>query len=58
MDFTYLYDDQSGDFDEFTRGKLFTDEEVYSEIGRPGDWTHRIGASQVSRSDEQASIRH
>ncbi len=54
MDFTYLYDDKQGDFEEFTRGKRFSDEEVYTEIGRPGDWTHRGSVTMVPRSDEQA----
>jgi hypothetical protein len=54
MDFTYLYDDQQGDFEEFTRGKRFAEEDVYAEIGRPGDWTHRASATVGSRSEEQA----
>jgi hypothetical protein len=55
MDFTYLYDDKQGDFEQFTRGKRFTDEEVYAEIGHPEDWTHRAGATATSRSEEQAA---
>lgn len=35
MDLTYLYDDKQGDFEAFTRGKRFADEEVYAEIGPP-----------------------
>lgn len=55
MDFTYLYDDKQGDFEEFTRGKRFTDEEVYAEIGHPGDWTYRSSTTAISRSEEQAA---
>jgi hypothetical protein len=55
MDFTYLYDDKQSDFEEFTRGKRFADEEVYAEIGRPGDWTHRASPTAGSRSEEQAA---
>jgi hypothetical protein len=55
MDFTYLYDDNQLDFREFTRGKQFTDEEVYAEIGRPGDWTHRASPTAGYRSEEQAA---
>jgi hypothetical protein len=55
MDFTYLYHDKQEEFEKFTRGKLFSDEEVYAEIGRPEDWTHRAGPSPQSRSEEQAA---
>ena len=55
MDFTYLYDDNQVDFEKFTRGKPFTDEEVYADIGRPGDWTHRARTTSVSRSEEEAA---
>lgn len=55
MDFTYLYDNKQEDFEEFSRGKRVTDEEVYAEIGRPETWTHRAGASESSRSEEQAA---
>jgi len=54
MDFTYLYDDKQGDFEEFTRGKRLADEEVYAEIGHPRDWTHRASAIVVPRSEDQA----
>src|SRR5207244_249132 len=55
MDFTYLYDPNQPDFEEFSRGKLFTDEEVYSEIGHPEDWVHRAGAAPRDRSEEEAA---
>jgi hypothetical protein len=55
MDFTYLYNDKQRDFDEFTRGKQFSDEEVYAEIGRPEDWTHRESSIIESRSEQQAA---
>lgn len=55
MDFTYLYDDKQPDFEEFSQGKQFSDAEIYAEIGRPEDWTHRASAATRSRSDEQAA---
>jgi hypothetical protein len=56
MDFTYLYDDKQADFVEFTRGRRFSDEDVYAEIGRPEDWTHRASAITKPRSEEQAAV--
>jgi hypothetical protein len=56
MDFTYLYDDTLVDFEEFTRGKHFADEDVYAEIGRPENWVHRAGVTAQFRSEEQAAI--
>ena len=50
MDFTYLYDEQQEDFREFTGGKPVPVEEVFAEIGRPEDWTHRGNKSVPSRS--------
>lgn len=55
MDFTYLYDDKQKEFEEFTRGKRFSDEEVYAEIGRPDEWTHRAGTSAMARSENDAA---
>jgi hypothetical protein len=55
MDFTYLYHDKQEEFEEFTRGKRISDEDVYAEIGRPSDWTHRASAFVVPRSEEQAA---
>jgi hypothetical protein len=55
MDFTYLYDDKQDDFEQFTRGERFTDEDVYSEIGRPEDWVHRVDAAPRARSEEEAA---
>ena len=56
MDFTYLYDDNQPDFREFSRGKQFSEAEVYAEIGRPEEWTHRASATSASRSYEQAAV--
>ena len=55
MDFTYLYDERQDDFIEFTSGKPFTAEQVFVEIGRPEDWTHRASRAVMSRSDEEAT---
>ena len=53
MEFTYLFDKSLDDFLEFTGGKLFTEDEIYAEIGRPEQWTHRNGDATKSRSDEE-----
>jgi hypothetical protein len=55
MDFTYLYDDKQADFEKFTRGKPFTEEEIYAEIGHPEDWTHRGSQTREGRSEAQAA---
>jgi len=55
MDFTYLYDDRQEDFEKFTAGKLFTEEEIYAEIGQPQEWTYRATPTVAARSDEQAA---
>lgn len=55
MDFTYLYHDKQREFDEFTGGKPFLDDEVYAEIGFPEDWTHRASTTARIRSDEEAA---
>jgi hypothetical protein len=54
MDFTYLYDVKQIDFNEFTAGKRFADEEVYAEIGRPDQWVHRASTTTSLRSEEEA----
>lgn len=56
MDLTYLYDEQQGDFIKFTGGEPFTAEQVFTEIGRPEDWTHRAGRTAVFRSDAEAMV--
>jgi len=57
MDFTYLYDQNQPDFKEFSDGRLFSEDDVYSEIGRPEEWTHRAGPKVTSRrNQEQAEI--
>jgi hypothetical protein len=55
MDFTYLYDDTQTDFEKFSRGKRFTDDEVFAEIGRPEAWTHRSSTIGAGRSEEEAA---
>jgi len=55
MDFTYLYDSKQEDFERFTAGKLFTDEEIYAEIGHPQNWTYRATPTVAARSEEQAA---
>lgn len=57
MDFTYLYDQNQPDFKEFSDGRSFTEADVYSEIGRPEEWTHRASSEMFSRRDrEQAEL--
>lgn len=57
MDFTYLYDQNQSDFKEFSDGRLFTEEDVYAEIGRPEEWTHRASSQVFSRRNhEQAEL--
>ncbi|MGH7243402.1 MAG: hypothetical protein ACREJD_08310 [Phycisphaerales bacterium] len=55
MDFTYLYDHNQSDFERFAIGKPFTDDQVYAEIGRPEDWTHRSTSTGRPRTQEQAA---
>ena len=55
MDFTYLYNDKQEDFEEFSRGKRFTDDQVFAEIGRSEDWSHRASGTGRSRSNEEAA---
>ena len=54
MDFTYLYDEQQADFAEFTGGVPVSAEQVFDEIGRPEDWTHRDAARASGRSRDEA----
>ena len=55
MDFTYLYDERQDDFVKFSGGEPFTEEQIFSEIGRPEDWTHRHEkVAGESRSEEEA----
>ena len=57
MDFTYLYDEKQDEFGEFTGGIPFPAEEIFAEIGRPEDWTHRgSGANPTRTVDETAEI--
>src|SRR6266496_5456045 len=55
MDFTYLYDDSQPDFQDFSLGKPFSEEEVFNDIGRPEEWTHRSRAETRLRNNEQAA---
>jgi hypothetical protein len=56
MDFTYLYDSTQSEFIEFTAGRIFTEEEVYADIGSPEHWTHRDTSYQpVERTSEQTA---
>jgi hypothetical protein len=56
MDFTYLYDITQHDFTDFTGGRLFTEEEVFADIGTPEHWAHRdSGHRPVARTPEQAA---
>ena len=56
MDFTYLYEEREQDFEEFTRGKLVSEDEVYGEIGRPAEWRYRRRTdTQPSRSSNEAA---
>ena len=54
MDFTYLYDENQADFLEFTGGKQITEDEIFAEIGRQEDWTHRKSAQLPTRSEADA----
>lgn len=54
MDFTYLYDEAQADFVKFSGGQPFSEEQIFMEIGRPEDWTHRSSNAVRSRSDEEA----
>ena len=54
LDFTYLFNETQEDFIQFTGGEPFTAEHVFTEIGRPEDWTHRERKAVKSRSDEEA----
>jgi hypothetical protein len=56
MDLTYLYRDDEREFEEFTRGRRFSDDEVYAEIGHPRDWTHRARVAVRPRSEDEAAI--
>jgi hypothetical protein len=55
MDFTYLYDRHQPDFQEFSLGKPFSEDEVFGDIGRPEDWTHRASGSALLRTDAEAA---
>ena len=58
MDFTYVYVENEKDFLEFTGGRQFSEADVYGEIGRPEEWTHRQipAPAQRTRSDAEASL--
>jgi len=54
MDFTYLYDTHQHDYGDFTGGKRFTAEEVFAQVGRPEDWSHREKTAAAERSENAA----
>jgi hypothetical protein len=57
MDFTYIFAEGQADFADFSGGRPFTNDEVYAEIGRPEDWTHRYALAPVRlRSDAEAAL--
>jgi hypothetical protein len=57
MDFTYIYAENQSEFLEFSGGKPCTEQEVFAEIGRPEEWTHRHLAPQTKeRTPEQAAL--
>lgn len=56
MDFTYLYDEQQDDFVAFTGGKPFSAEQIFGEIGRPEEWTHRSSKAALVRADEDLRV--
>lgn len=56
MDFTYLYDKAQEDFINFMAGVRASEEEVYSETGRPATWgTRATEETGVSRTSEQVT---
>jgi hypothetical protein len=56
LDLTYLYDSTQEDFTEFMAGRIFTEEEVFADLGQPESWSHREGEyKKVERTDEQAA---
>jgi len=56
MDFTYLYDGAQPDFTEFTGGKVFTEDEVYTDIDSPENWSHRDGDYKpIERTDVETA---
>jgi hypothetical protein len=55
MDLTYLYDEQQQEFIDFTGGREFSESEVFAEIGRPEDWSHREGGVSSGRADLEAA---
>lgn len=56
MDFTYLYDKTHADFERFANGVLFTEDQVYAEVGRPEDWFHRAAGTRAPRTAEQSAV--
>lgn len=56
MDFTYLYDERQDDFIAFTGGKPFSTDQVFAEIGRPEEWTHRAAATKAVRPEDDHEL--
>ena len=57
MDLTYLYHQGEPEFEEFTRGRAFSEKEVYAEIGGPKDWAHRVSPATPQSSVEVQRLR-
>lgn len=56
MDFAYIFDSDSSDHARFMIGEAVTEEEVYAEIGRPGDLL-TIGISSAEGATGQTRPR-
>jgi|GEM_PF-1318754 len=54
MDFTYLYDEAQVDYVKFSGGQPFSEGQIFAEIGKPEEWTHRNQNAMQSRSDDEA----
>jgi hypothetical protein len=50
-----LYRRDEPDFDEFTLGRRFSEEDVYAQIGQPKDWSHRSAAKPHVHSEDDAA---
>lgn len=53
MDFTYIYDHTKEDYVRFLAGKLVSEEEVFQDIGPPGEW-RTLGAEIPKRTRSAA----
>jgi hypothetical protein len=55
MDFTYLYDPNQADYRQFAAGTPVAEADVFAQIGRPSEWTNRIGPTASTRTEEEAA---